>query len=125
MVMQATPETAYLTQVRLGQLRWTAAILGPRTHGRLKPTEPPEPPQVTTICYRHFEIEVEPGTGRRRVIAWTPDSDTLKPVREAEGLWTGPVDPVAKAAAIQRLADERGAPESPAGPPPDDPEGWC
>ena len=59
------------------------------------------------------------------MIGWTPDPDTLKPVREAEGPWTGPVDAVAKAAAIQRLADERGAPESPAGPPPDDPEGWC
>ena len=43
LAMEATPETAFLTQVRLKQLRWTASVLGPRTHGRLKPAEPPSP----------------------------------------------------------------------------------
>ncbi|WP_421936275.1 hypothetical protein [Phenylobacterium sp.] len=31
-----TPETAHATRVKLGQLRWTAAALGPRRFGRLK-----------------------------------------------------------------------------------------
>jgi hypothetical protein len=36
----ATPETAYLTRVRLGQLRWKAAKLAPRKYGTLKSVEP-------------------------------------------------------------------------------------
>jgi hypothetical protein len=126
MAMEATPQTAYLTRVRLGQLRWTAAVLGPRTHGKLKPTQPPAPPEVTTVCYRHFEVEVNTVTGQQRVVAWTPDPDTLKPVRESEGEWTDPVDPVAKAAGLRLRERKPWPPEDrPAGPPPDDPEGWC
>jgi hypothetical protein len=34
-----TPETAKATQVQLGQLRWTAAVLAPKRFGRLKPQE--------------------------------------------------------------------------------------
>ncbi|MDB5498337.1 MAG: hypothetical protein JWP28_2368 [Phenylobacterium sp.] len=34
-----TPETAYATQVKLGQLRWTAGVLAPRKYGRTKPGE--------------------------------------------------------------------------------------
>src|SRR5213078_1035210 len=43
LAMEATPETAYLTQVRLKQLRWTCAILSPGSHGRLKAADPPQP----------------------------------------------------------------------------------
>src|SRR6185437_2302939 len=67
MAQEATPDTAYLTRVRLGQLRWTAAILSPRTHARLRPAEPPKEPQVTAICFKHFEVETHPETGQRRV----------------------------------------------------------
>jgi hypothetical protein len=125
MAMEATPETAHLTRVRLAQLRWTAAVLGPRTHGRLKPTEPPEPPRVTTICFRHFRIE-ENAEGQHRVVGFTPDPDTLLPARTSEGDWKDPVDPVAKAAGLRMLIEESWPPRvRPAGPPPDDPEGWC
>jgi hypothetical protein len=111
MALEATPETAYLTHVRLGQLRWTAAVLGPRTHGKLKPTAPPEPPAVTVLCFRHFAIE-ENAQGQHRVVGFTPDPETLLPVRTSEGV---------------RLLSEaaRTRPERPAGPRPDDPEGWC
>ncbi|THD58411.1 hypothetical protein [Phenylobacterium sp.] len=75
MAMEATPETAYLTRVRLGQLRWTAAVMGPRTHGRLKPAEAPQPPEVQTYCFRHFKIEENTVTGQHRVVGYTPDPD--------------------------------------------------
>ena len=75
-------ETAYLTQVQLGQLRWTAAVLGPRTHG---PDEArwaaPGAWEVQTIRFRHFEIEVNAATGQHRVVGWTPDPDAQLPVR--------------------------------------------
>jgi hypothetical protein len=124
MALEATPETAYLTRVRLGQLRWTAAVLGPRTHGRLKPAEPPEPPKVTTYLFRHFKIE-ENAEGQHRVVGFTPDPDTNLPVRTSEGEWKDPVDPVAKAAGIRMLIQRRQAREARVGPRPDDPEGWC
>jgi hypothetical protein len=126
MALEATPETAYLTHVRLGQLRWTASVLGPRTHGKLKPTAPPEPPTVTTLTIRHFAIE-ENAQGQHRVVSFTPDPATMRPVRTDEGEWKDPVDPVAKAQGVRLLteADRRARRERPAGPKPDDPEGWC
>jgi hypothetical protein len=105
--MAATPETAFLTQVRLKQLRWTAAVLGPRTHARLKAYAPPEPPDVTTILFRHFKIEEHPETGQHRVVAYTPDPETLQPVRTSEGEWKTPVDPVAKMDAVMALSRQR------------------
>lgn len=125
LAMAATPQTAHLTRVRLAQLRWTAAVLGPRTHGRLKPTEPPQPPRVTTICFRHFRIE-ENAEGQHRVVGFTPDPDTLLPARTSEGDWKDPVDPVAKATGLRMLIEEPWPPRVRApGPPRDDPEGWC
>jgi hypothetical protein len=121
MAQGATPETAYLTRVQLGQLRWTAAILSPRTHGRHKASEPPEPPEVTTYLFRHFEIETHPETGQQRVVSYTPDPRTMLPRRTDEGPWTDPPDPVAKMADVQALIAERKA-ARPVDP--DDPEGW-
>jgi hypothetical protein len=92
MAMEATPETAYLTRVRLGQLRWNAAILSPRTHARLKPADLPEESRVTVVRIRHFQVEVHPETGQHRVVAYTPDPQTMRPVRTSEGEWTTPAD---------------------------------
>jgi len=125
LAMEATPETAFLTQVRLKQLRWTAAVLGPRTHGRLKPAEAPEPAPTRTVLFRHFRIEEHPETGQHRVVGYTPDPESLLPVRTSEGAWKDPIDPVAKAAGVQALIDERAAArrlEALGGA--DDPEGW-
>ena len=122
MAMEATPATAYLTRVRMGQLRWTAAVLGPRTHGRLKPTEAPEPQAITTICFRHFKLEVHPETGQHRVVGYTPDPDNMLPMRTSEGPWK---DPPAVIAEKHRVAGTglRAAPALENAP--DDPEGWC
>jgi hypothetical protein len=125
MALEATQETAYLTHVRLGQLRWTASVLGPRTHGKLKPTALPEPPTVSAVLFRHFSIE-ENAQGQRRVVSYSPDPDTNLPVRESEGAWADPIDPVAKAEGIRLLSQQdRASPRRPAEPRPDDPEGWC
>jgi len=122
LAMEATPETAHLTRVRLAQLRWTAAMLAPRTYGRLKPTEPPEPAVMRTLLVRDFQIETHPETGQRRVVGYRPDPQTLLPTRVSEGPWTDPPDPVAKLAAIEALSAQRKAAQSPVDP--DDPEGW-
>ncbi len=39
----ATPETAYLARVKLGQLRWHVGKLAPKKYGALKPFAPPTP----------------------------------------------------------------------------------
>lgn len=124
MAQEATPQTAHLTRVRLGQLRWSAAILSPRTHGKLKATEPPRPPEVTTLLFKHFDVETHPETGHRRVVGWCADPDTMRPVRTSEGPWTEPVDPIAKAAAIEEAAALRAVRLKHRLPDPDDPEGW-
>lgn len=36
---EVTPQTAYATHVKLGQLRWTAGMLAPRKYGRTKAVE--------------------------------------------------------------------------------------
>jgi hypothetical protein len=59
------------------------------------------------------------------VVGFTPDPDTMQPVRTSEGPWKDPIDPVAKAAGIRELIDQREAGrrgESRGRP--DDPEGW-
>jgi hypothetical protein len=107
MAQEATPETAHLTRVRLGQLRWNAAILSPRTHARLRPAEPPKEREVQGICFQHFEIETHPETGQRRVVAYHADPDTMLPVLDRYGPWKDPVDPIAKAAGIEEMATRR------------------
>ena len=113
LAMEATPETAYLTQVRLKQLRWTCAILSPTTYGRLKAAEPPAPPrEPTTICYRRFYIEKHPdypAVKQHRVVGYAPDPGTNQAVRDSEGPWTDIVDPVEKAAAVEALYQQRKA----------------
>ncbi len=114
LAMEATPETAYLTQARLKQLRWTCAILSPSVYGRLKAADPPGPPpepEVTTVLFRHFRIEAhpDPAVRQQRVVGYTPDPETMKPVRDSEGPWTDIVDPVAKAAGLEALIQRRQA----------------
>ena len=64
----ATPKTAYLAQVQLGHLRWTAAVRAPRRFGRFRavawedepPPEAPAGPQVVSFRARHFEKVIGP-----------------------------------------------------------------
>lgn len=123
LAMEATPETAYLTHVRLNQLRWTAALMAPGTHGPMKPTEPPTPRKVQNVLLRHFKLEVHPETGQQRVVGFCPDPRTMQPVRDAEGEWSDPPEVIRA-----RYAKFAGAicTEPPSVPvDPDDPEGWC
>ena len=96
LAMEATPETAYLTQVRLKQLRWTCAILSPTTYGRLKAADPPAPPEVLNVTHRSFQIEVEPQTGRVRAVALHYDPETHAVVRDLVGPWQDPAYPLLK-----------------------------
>lgn len=56
-----TPETAYATEVKLRQLRWTASVRAPRRFGRFKPVtaeldgDPQAGPQEVVFQVRHFE----------------------------------------------------------------------
>lgn len=87
LAMQATPETAYLTHVRLSQLRWMAGILSPRVM-KPKPADPPPEPEVQYVCVRQFHLERNYETGMWRTVGYTPDPQTNKPVRDCEGEWT-------------------------------------
>lgn len=87
----ATPETAYLTHVRLTHLRWTAGVMAPRL-ARLKPVEPEPRRKVKTILFRHFKVEVDPETGKRKVVAYCPNPDTMELEREDTPGWRQPGD---------------------------------
>ncbi len=78
---EATPETAYLTQVRLAQLRWTAGVLAPRLC-RTRPAEPEQPQVVKRILFRHFKLEEDEATGRMKVVGYCPNPDTGEAERE-------------------------------------------
>ena len=85
----ATPETAYLTHVRLAQLRWTAGVLAPRTY-RLKAQEPDAPRETLDVMVRRFEIETDPQTGARMVVAYRPNPQTGQLERENTPDWRPP-----------------------------------
>ncbi|WP_372783008.1 hypothetical protein [Phenylobacterium sp.] len=82
MAQAATPETAYLTHVRLTHLRWMTGIMAPRVY-RLKPVEPEPPLKRQTISVRHFEVEVDPETGKRSVVSYRPNPETGQVERES------------------------------------------
>jgi len=54
----ATPETAYLTHVRLAHLRWTAGVLAPRVY-RLKAAEPEKARETLDVVVRRFSVTRE------------------------------------------------------------------
>ena len=87
----ATPETAYLTHVRLAQLRWTAGVMAPRVY-RLKAAEPPAPRETLTVLMRRFEIEEDAETGARKVVAYCPNPLTGQAEREDAPGWRPPGD---------------------------------
>jgi hypothetical protein len=87
--MGATPETAYLTHVRLTQLRWTAGVLAPRVF-RLKTVEPEQPAEVVSVLHRHFRCERDPETGEERVAAYCPNPETGQLEQEDSPDWRPP-----------------------------------
>jgi hypothetical protein len=85
----ADPKTAYLTHVRLAQLRWMAGVMGPKTY-RTKLAEPDRPREVETVLMRHFEVRVDPETGKRSVVAFCPNPLTGEVEREDTPGWRAP-----------------------------------
>jgi hypothetical protein len=93
----ATPETAYLTHVRLSHLRWWTGVLSPSTHGKMKAVEPPqpaEPPDRVTLV--SFETEVNPETGQVRGVSLHFDPETGEVAREPAGEWQDPAFPLVR-----------------------------
>ena len=87
LAMEGTPETAYLTQVRLAHLRWMAGVMAPRQF-RPKLVEPPTPPEpAKRVLWRHFKIEEDAATGKKHVVAYCPNPDTGQIEREDEPGW--------------------------------------
>jgi hypothetical protein len=74
MAMAATPETAYVTHVRLSHLRWMTGVMSPQQF-RPKLVEPPNQ-QVQTILLRTFGVKTNPETGERKVVSYTPNPST-------------------------------------------------
>ena len=74
MAMSATPETAYLTQVRLGYLRWYAGVMAPQQF-RIKMVEPAVQEVLTTLI-RSFKGVVDPVTGKEKVVSLCPNPVT-------------------------------------------------
>lgn len=90
MAGEATPETAYLTHVKLTQLRWMMGHMAPRAYGRTKPLEPETPPQDQSLLFRHFMVE-QRDDGWVRVVAFRPNPHTRQMERETEdGPWSPP-----------------------------------
>jgi hypothetical protein len=75
-----TPKTAKAVQVKLGQLRWTAAVLAPKRYGRLKALDADVPPAVQTVLLRTYGAEKGPD-GKLRVVSYVPDPETGRVVR--------------------------------------------
>jgi hypothetical protein len=86
---EASPETAYLTHVRLTHIRWMAGVMAPKAY-RQKPAEPEKAREIQTVLMRHFEIEVDPETGKRKVVAYCPNPITGQAEREDRPGWTPP-----------------------------------
>jgi hypothetical protein len=89
MVQEATPQTAYLTHVRMAQLRWMTGVMAPRVY-RLKPVEPPVAEAPLRVLLRTFRIEEDPVTGQRKVVALCPNPDTGEVEREDAPDWRPP-----------------------------------
>jgi len=77
----ATPQTAYLTHVRLAHLRWWAGVLAPRTY-RPRPQAPETPARQYDVLMRKFVVEVDKETGEKKVVAYCPNPQTGEVERE-------------------------------------------
>jgi transposase-like protein len=89
MAKAATPETAYLTHVRLGHLRWMVGSMAPRIY-RIRQVEPEAPPKRQDVLFRHFKVEVDPETGERRVASYVANPETGEVERQDAPGWRRP-----------------------------------
>ena len=94
LAMEATPQTAYLTEVRLKQLRWMAGCMAPRVYGA-KRVEPEAARETLTVLVRTFTTETDPATGLRKVVSLCPNPVTGQMERtDVEGWKPTPPDAV-------------------------------
>jgi hypothetical protein len=91
MAMAATRETAYLTHVRLGHLRWMAGVMAPRVF-RTRQVEPEAARGTLTTLIRTFRIERDPATGKDKVVSLCPNPVTGAVERTDVPGW-GPTPP--------------------------------
>ncbi len=90
----ASPETAYLTHVRLTHIRWMAGVMAPKAY-RIKPVEPEAPREVLDLLIRRFTIEGDPASAESKVVAWCPNPATGQAEREdAPGYRYPPGQPI-------------------------------
>jgi hypothetical protein len=89
MAQAATPENAYLTHVRLTQLRWMTGTMAPKIY-RTKPVEPEVPRQTLNVLFRHFKVETDPITGKDKVVGYCPNPETGEVEREDAPGWRAP-----------------------------------
>jgi hypothetical protein len=85
----ATPQTAYVTHVRLAHLRWYAGVLAPRKY-RIRMSEPDTPRETINLVMRRFESETDPETGKMKVVCYAPNPWTGEVEREDTPGWTPP-----------------------------------
>ena len=85
---EAIPGTAYLTHVRLTQLRWMAGVMAPQTY-RLKLQEP-EIQREKTVLVKTFILENDPVTGEKKVIGLIPNPVTGLVERDDDPGWRRP-----------------------------------
>lgn len=93
MACAATPETAYLTHVRLTQLRWMAGVMAPRMV-RVKASEPAGARPAMDVLIRTFHAEIDPETGKERVVALCPNPVTGELERVDAPGWRPPAGAV-------------------------------
>jgi hypothetical protein len=89
MAAGAAPETAYLTHVRLTQLRWMAGVMAPKAY-RIKQVEPQGARRTLDVVMRRFEIEDDPLSGEPKVVAYCPNPVTGVVEREDAPGWAPP-----------------------------------
>lgn len=86
----ATPETAYLTHVRLSHLRWRVGVMAPWEFRprMVEPAAAPAPAEAPKrLLWRVFKAEEDAETGQKRVVAYCPNPDTGELEREDEPGW--------------------------------------
>jgi len=122
----ATPQTAYLTDVRLKHLRWHAGKLSPGKFGAHKPVEPPRPDEDDrnnlTVIVKRYNWDGTPVEGpeaREEVLYRMKIPPTTPAQRRAEQAEAAQEEMEAREAARREGAEAAKTPKKPW-----DPEGW-
>lgn len=69
--------------------------------------EAPKARETDDVLLQHFKIETHPQTGKHRVVSYTPDPQTMQPIRTSEGDWKAPLGSRAQMSQGDELARRR------------------